>query len=104
MLIAEDNYEALLLERERAKTLYQNFREAHIKHHDTLREELDIQASDTYLYDVQKQYAGQLMAAKVALNEMQEQKQMSPKSNYEQSLKSLGHLINLPPLELKKFS
>ena len=104
VLIAEDNYEALLLERERVKTLYQNFREAHIKHHDTLREELDIQASDTYLYVVQKQYAGQLMAAKVALNEMQEQKQMSPKSNYEQSLKSLGHLINLPPLELKKFS
>ena len=104
VLIAEDNYEALLLERERVKTLYQNFREAHIKHHDTLREELDIQASDTYLYDVQKQYAGQLMAAKVALNEMQEQKQMSPNSNYEQSLKFLGHLINLPPLELKNFS
>ena len=104
VLIAEDNYEALLLERERVKTLYQNFREAHIKHHDTLREELDIQASDTYLYDVQKQYARQLMAAKDSLNEMQEQKQMSQRSNYEQSLKSLGHLINLPPLELKKFS
>ena len=44
------------------------------------------------------------MAAKVALNEMQQLKQMTQSSNYKQSLRSLGHLINLPPLELKEFS
>ena len=35
---------------------------------------------------------------------MRPQQQVIQESNYEQSLKSLGHLINLPPLELKKLS
>ena len=104
VLIAEDDYDAVASGREHLKALYLNFREAHTNHHVTLQDESDIKASSSYLYDVQQQYIEQQRAAKTALNEMRHQQQVIQESNYEQSLKSLGHLINLPPLELKKFS
>ena len=87
------------------KTLYLRFRETYNIHHNTLKEDADIQASDAYFMDVQKQYAAQQMAAKAALNDMLPQKQVKQELNGEHELfKTLGHLINLPPLELKRFS
>ena len=104
VLIAEDDYEAILSEREQLKTLYMYFREAHMDYHETLTQEADIQVSDAYLRDVQQVYAAQLNAAKSALRDMQQQTQIRQELNSEQSFKALGHLINLPSLELQKFS
>ena len=74
-------------------------------HHNTLKEDVDIEASEAYFMDVQKHYAAQQMAAKAALNDMLPQKPLKQELNGEsESLKALGHLINLPPLELKRFS
>ena len=103
--VAEDDLDGVVSERERMKTLYRSFRETHNNHHNTLKEDADIQASDTYFMDVQKQYAAQQMSAKAALNDMLPQKPLKQELNGEhESFKTLGHLINLPPLELKRFS
>ena len=105
VLLAEDDLDGVISERERMKTLYLRFRETYNIHHNTLKEDADIQASDAYFMDVQKQYAAQQMAAKAALNDMLPQKQLKQELNGEhESFKTLGHLINLPPLELKRFS
>ena len=104
VLIAEDDYEAILSEREQLKKSYMYFREAHMDYHETLTQKADIQVSDAYLRDVQQVYAAQLNAAKSALRDMQHQTQIRQELNNEQSFKALGHLINLPPLELQKFS
>ena len=57
-----------------------------------------------YLYDVQKLYAKQQNLAKAALKEMRPSKPVNEEFHNEQSFQTLGQLINLPPLELKKFS
>ena len=104
VLMAEDDYEAVMSEREHLKTLYLYFREAHMDYHKTLDEDAEIQASNDYLSDVQHVYASQQNAAKAALKDMQLQVQLRPELHSEQSFKTLGHLINLPPLELQKYS
>ena len=102
--IAEEDYDGIISERQRMKTLYLKLRESHADYHETLEDETDILASDDYFCDVQTVYAAQQNAAKTALNDKQPQWQMRPEANNEQSFKALGHLINLPPLELQKFS
>ena len=105
VLVAEDDLDGVVSERERMKTLYLSFRETYNSHHNTLNEDTDIQASDAYFMDVQRQYAAQQMAAKAALKDMLPQKPLKQELNGEsESFKTLGHLINLPPLELKRFS
>ena len=104
VLMAEDDYEAVMSEREHLKTLYLYFREAHMDYHKILDEDAEIQASNDYLSDVQHVYASQQNAAKAALKDMQLQVQLRPELHSEQSFKTLGHLINLPPLELQKYS
>ena len=105
VLVAEDDLDGVVSERERMKTLYLSFRETYNSHHNTLKEDADIQASDAYFMDVQRQYAAQQMAAKAALKDMLPQKPLKQELNGEsESFKTLGHLINLPPLELKRFS
>ena len=105
VLVAEDDLDGVVSERERMKTLYLSFRETYNSHHNTLNEDTDIQASDAYFMDVQRQYAAQQMAAKAALKDMLPQKPLRQELNGEsESFKTLGHLINLPPLELKRFS
>ena len=104
-MLAEDDLDVVVSERERMKTLYLRFRETYNIHHNTLKEDADIQASDAYFMDVQKQYVAQQMTAKAALNDMLPQKQLKQELNGKhESFKTLGHLINLPPLELKRFS
>ena len=71
-----------------------------MEYHKTLDEDAEIQASNDYLSDVQHVYASQQNAAKAALKDMQLQVKLRPELHSEQSFKTLGHLINLPPLEL----
>ena len=104
VLIAEDDYDGVVSEREWMKAQYIKFCETHREYHETLQEESDIQVSDMYLYDVQKLYAKQQNLAKAALNEMRPSKPVNKEFHNEQSFQTLGQLINLPPLELKKFS
>ena len=105
VLIAEEDYDAVVSERLRLKTLYLRFKESHSNYHETLEDEDEIQRSDEYFFEVQKLYAAQQHAAKTALNDMRPmQAQHRQGIDNEQSFKTLGHLINLPPLELQKFS
>ena len=104
VLIAEDDYDGVVSEREWMKAQYIKFRETHREYHETLQEESDIEVSDMYLYDVQKLYAKQQNLAKAALKEMRPSKPVNEEFHNEQSFQTLGQLINLPPLELKKFS
>ena len=67
-----------------------------------MEDEDEIQRSDEYLFEVQKLYADQQNAAKTALNDMR--LVQAQYLNNKQFFKALGHLINLPPLELRKFS
>ena len=98
VLVAEDDLDGVVSERERMKTLYLSFRETYNSHHNTLKEDTDIQASDAYFMDVQQ------MTAKAALNDMLPQKPLKQELNGEsESFKTLAHLINFPPLELKDF-
>ena len=104
VLIAEDDVDGIMAHRELMKSLYVNFRESHTKYYENLQDDADIEKSDAYLHDVQKLYAEQLNAAKTALNELRTQNQGTQDVHNQQSFQTLGQLINLPPLELKKFS
>ena len=101
VLIAEDDFDEIITHREWMKSLYVKYREAHTEFHETLHEEAAIKASDVSFRDAQNVYTSQQNAAKAALNCMKTQQQMKKD---EQSFQTLGQLINLPPLELKKFS
>ena len=101
VLIAEDDFDEIITHREWMKSLYVKYREAHREFHETLHEEAAIKASDVSFRDAQNVYSSQQNAAKAALNCMKTQQQMKKD---EQSFQTLGQLINLPPLELKKFS
>ena len=105
VLIAEEDYDAVVCERLRLKTLYLRFKESHSNYHETLEDEDEIQRSDEYFFEVQKLYAAQQHAARTALNDIQSMEAQDRQDiNNEQSFKTLGHLVNLPPLELQKFS
>ena len=104
VLVAEDDFDEIITQREWMKTLYVKFRDSHVEYHETLHEESVINTSDAYFRDIQTLYVKKQNAAKAALNDMGRQYQMRQDVHNEQSIKSLGHLINLPPLELKKFS
>ena len=104
VLVAEDDFDEIITQREWMKTLYVKFRDSHVEYHETLQEETVINTSDAYFRDIQTLYVKKQNAAKAALNDMGRQYQMRQDVHNEQSIKSLGHLINLPPLELKKFS
>ena len=104
VLIAEDDHDAVVSEREHLKTMYRRFQRAHIEYHDTLLGESEIQASDAYFNDVQQLYASHQTTVKTALNRMQLQPNIKQEAHHEHSFSTLGHLINLPPLELTKFS
>ena len=104
VVMSEDDYDAVMSERQRLKELYLKFRDAHHEYHETLDDEAEIQLSDVYFLEVQNLYAAQQNAAKAALNDMQQREQMHQEVNSEQSFKALGHLINLPPLVLQTFS
>ena len=104
VLIAEDDFDEIITQREWMKTLYIKFRDSHVEYHETLQEESVINTSDAYFRDIQTLYVKKQNAAKAALNDMGRQYQMRQDVHNEQSIKSLAHLINLPPLELKKFS
>ena len=104
VLISEDDYDGVVSEREWMKAQYIKFRETHREYHETLQEESDIEVSDMYLDDAQKLYAKQQNLAKAALNEMRPCKPVKEAFHNEQSFQTLGQLINLPSLELKKFS
>ena len=104
MLIAEDDVDGIMAHRELMKSLYVNLREAHTKYYENCQEDADIEESDVYLHDVQKLYAEQLNAAKTTLNELRTQNQGKQDVHNQQSFQTLDQLINLPPLELKKFS
>ena len=104
VLTAEDDYDAVASGREHLKSLYLSFRSSHSNYHVTLQDEVDIKNSNAYLYEVQQQYIEQQKAAKAALNDMRPQQAMNQEYSQEQSFKTLGHLINLPSLELRKFS
>ena len=107
VLVAEDDVDGVVSQRERMKTLYMDlsFRETHNSHHNTLEEDTDSQASVAYFIDVQRQYVTQQMPVKAALNHMLPQKSLKQKLHGEnESFKTMEHLVNLPPLELKRFS
>ena len=104
VLIAEDDVDGIMAHRELMKSLYVNFRESHTKYYENCQEDADIEESDVYLHDVQKLYAEQLNTAKTALNKLRTQNQGTQDVHNQQSFQTLGQLINLPPLELKKFS
>ena len=104
VLTAEDDYDAVASGREHLKSLYLSFRSSHSNYHVTLQDEVDIKNSNAYLYEVQQQYIEQQKAAKAALSDMRPQQAMNQEYSQEQSFKTLGHLINLPSLELRKFS
>ena len=101
VFIAEDDYDAVVSQRDLLKTMYLEFQESHMEYHQMLDDEADIQISDVFFSEVQQVYIGHQNAAKLALKEMAQTK---GQLNNEQSLKTLGHLINLPPLDLQKFS
>ena len=46
VLLAEDEYDAAISERENLKMLYLEFKEAHTAYHVTLQEEVDVVVSD----------------------------------------------------------
>ena len=104
VLIAEDDHDAVVSEREHLKTIYRRFQKAHAEYHDTLLDESEIQASDAYFNDVQQLYASHQTTVKTALNCMQLQPNIKQEEHHEHSFSTLRHLINLPPLELTKFS
>ena len=104
VLIAEDDHDAVVSEREHLKTMYRRFQKAHAEYHDTLLDESEIQASDAYFNDVQQLYASHQTTVKTALNCMQLQPNIKQEEHHEHSFSTLRHLINLPPLELTKFS
>ena len=104
VLIAEDDHDAVVSEREHLKTMYRRFQKAHAQYHDTLLDESEIQASDAYFNDVQQLYASHQTTVKTALNCMQLQPNIKQEEHHEHSFSTLRHLINLPPLELTKFS
>ena len=104
VLVAEDDYDGVVSQRQKMKALYQKFLESHTVYHETLEGEDDIKASDEYLCNVQTLYVGQQNVAKAALKDLQPLSRTGSELNNEQSLAALGHLINLPPLELQKFS
>ena len=104
VLLAEDEYDAAISERENLKMLYLEFKEAHTAYHVTLQEEADVVASDAYFSDVQQLYITQQNTAKGTLHGIVRQQQISQEVHTEQSFKTLSNLMHLPPLELKKFS
>ena len=69
-----------------------------------LYRESEIQASDGYFNDVQQLCASHQTTVKTALNCMQFQPNIKQEEHHEHSFRSLRHQINLPPLELTKFS
>ena len=53
VLIAEDDFDEIITEREWTKTLYIKFRDSHVEYHETLQEESVINTSDDYFRDIQ---------------------------------------------------
>ena len=104
VLIAEDDYDEIISQRKWMKTLYVQFRDAHVEYHETLLNEVDISASNAYFRDTQKLYATQQNAAKAALNEVRHEHKAKQEMQHGHSFETLSNLMHLPPLELKKFS
>ena len=109
LIITERNYEDMLAEREIYKELYKKFRKAHDEYHDTLDEETDIESSECYLMDVQKKYTLNLRKLNAAIDEeCSESKNVSTRNHQQdcqtESLQTLAHLVNLPPLNIETFT
>ena len=52
VVMSEDDYDAVMSERQRLKELYLKFRDAHYEYHETLDDEAEIQLSDVYFLEV----------------------------------------------------
>ena len=85
VLIAEDDYDEIISQRKWMKTLYVQFRDAHVEYHETLLNEVDISASNAYFRDAQKLYATQQNAAKAALNEVRHEHKAKQEMQHEHS-------------------
>ena len=89
VLIAEDDHDAVVSEREHLKTMYRRFQKAHAEYHDTLLDESEIQASDVYFNDVQQLYASHQTTVKTALNCMQLQPNIKQEEHHEHLFSTL---------------
>ena len=58
VLVAEDDFDEIITQREWMKTLYVKFRDSHVEYHETLQEESVINTSYAYFRDIQTLYAG----------------------------------------------
>ena len=59
VLVAEEDYDAVVSEHLGLKTLYLRFKESHSHFHETLEDEDEIQRSDEYFLEVRTLYAAQ---------------------------------------------
>ena len=86
---------------------YNKFATAHNKYHQTLSEDEDITASDTYLDDVRKNFVKQLKLINAAIEKNTTSvnpKASSSTSATETSIaKTMAAVANIPPLTVDKF-
>ena len=92
---------------EQLKAAFQNFTAAHEKYHETLKGEDDLDQSEQYFIDVQKDYIQSLLEVKRwlreidQLNEVKAVKNESDKGQLDQT--ELVSMLNLPKVEIAKF-
>ena len=102
LLIEEGSYDILLAEKEKMKELYLNFRTAHETYHDRLDQEDEISTSFRYLEEVQKTYTMKLKDLNTALKDVRAEQPQDVVQD--QSVRTLAHMINLPPLKIETFT
>ncbi|PIK45352.1 hypothetical protein BSL78_17773 [Apostichopus japonicus] len=85
------------------KDLFKVFTLAHEKYHETLTVEKDVDESDDYFCEKQKDYISALNLVKDALNSAVEDQPLKDNPKADLFRKEFLHLLNLPKVELQIF-
>ncbi len=105
--IAEEDKDIVVELIAQLKDKFKVFEAAHVDFHTELTEAEEIEASDMYLYDVQNSYIECLTSTKSWMHQEDKrlkEEQLSTTSSSSFSHKEFLAYVNLPKLELDKFS
>ena len=103
-LIAEEDVDGVRSRLESVIHSFADFKETHVSYHDTLVNEEDIQASDTWFSDMQTTYVAPVIAAKTWLRTQAARVDLPDIANPPAvTREDLLHYLHLPKVELDKF-
>ena len=101
--IAEDDTDGIDDEIVKLKELFRKFKLAHDAYHEKFTQDEDIDESEAYFYDEQKEYISSLNSFKVYCKSTQVKTEITADDS-DLSRNELLRLLNLPRVELENFS